>query len=83
MKLPSWFGAVEYTDCFTAEGQDPNECPGYDIKQSDSEVPVLLELRGMQSTPSSLSFLGRLWPRVVAPDGALSMGQIELNYVLC
>ncbi len=29
-------GAVEYTDCTSAEGQDPpNECPGYDTKQSD------------------------------------------------
>ena len=29
---------------------------------------------------SSLS--GLLWPGVVAPDRALSMGLIELNYVL-
>ena len=45
-------GAVEYTDCFSAEGQDPsNECLGYDTKQSDGEIPVMLELWGMQSTP--------------------------------
>ena len=30
----------------------PNECPGYDTKQSDVEVPAMLELWGMQSTPS-------------------------------
>ena len=35
-------GAVEYTDCISAEGQD--ESPGYDTKQFDVEVPVLLEL---------------------------------------
>ena len=29
----------------------PNECPGYDTKQSDGEVPAVLELWGMQSTP--------------------------------
>ena len=34
-------GAVEYTDCFSAE------CLGYDIKQSDGEAPVMLELLGM------------------------------------
>ena len=29
-------GAVKYTNCISAEGLDsPNECPGYDIKQSD------------------------------------------------
>ena len=47
-------GAVEYTDCISAERKDPspNECPGYDIKQSDGGVPVL-ELWGkMWSTPS-------------------------------
>ena len=32
-------GAVEY------------ECPGYDARQSDGEVPVMLELWGMLSTP--------------------------------
>ena len=40
-------GAVEYTDCFSAEEYDtppPNECSVYDTKQSDSEVPVMLDL---------------------------------------
>ena len=37
-------GGVEYTDCFSAEGYDsPNECPGYNTKQSDGEVLVMLE----------------------------------------
>ena len=30
----------------------PNECPGYDTKQSDGEVPAVLELWEMRSTPS-------------------------------
>ena len=42
----------------------------------------MLELWGMQSTPSLTSFIGSLWPRVVAPDRVLSMGQTELNSVL-
>ena len=46
----------------------PNVCPGYDNKQSDGEVPAMLELWGMRSTPSLPSLPGRLWPRVVAPD---------------
>ena len=36
----------------------------------------MLELWGMQSTPSLPSLPGSLWPGVVAPDK--SMGQIEL-----
>ena len=75
-------GTVEYTDCFSAEGGDPrNEYPGYDTKQSDGEVPVILELWRMQSTPSLLSLPGPLWPGVIAPDRVLSMGQIEVNCV--
>ena len=46
-------GAIEYTDCFSADGQDPlNECPGYNSKQSDDEALLMLELWGMQSTLS-------------------------------
>ena len=52
----------------------PNECPGYDTKQSDGEVPAMLEFWGMQSTPSLTLLPGPLWPGVVAPDRALSMG---------
>ena len=42
----------------------------------------MLEPWGMQSTPSLASLPGPLWSRVIAPDRDLSMGQIELNYVL-
>ena len=42
-------GAVEYTNCiFAEEYNSPNECPRYDTKQSDGEVPVMLELWGMR-----------------------------------
>ena len=43
-----------------------NECPGYDTKQSDNEVPVILEPWGMWITPSLPSLPGPLWPKVVA-----------------
>ena len=52
----------------------PNKCPGYDTKQSDGEVPAVLELWGIWNTPSLLSLPGPLWLRVVAPDRALSTG---------
>ena len=50
-KLAQLAGAVKYTNCFSTEEYLPNECPGYDIKQSDGEVPAMLELWGMWSTP--------------------------------
>ena len=52
----------------------PNEFPGYDTKQSDGEIPAVLELWGMRSTPSLPSLPGPLWPGVVVPDRSLSMG---------
>ena len=52
----------------------PNECPGYDTKQSDGEVPVMLVLWEMRNTPSLPLLPGPLWPGMVAPDNALSMG---------
>ena len=54
--------------------QSSNECPDYDIKQSDGEVPVMLKLWGMQRSLSSPLLPGPLWPGVVASDRALSMG---------
>ena len=51
----------------------PNECPRYNIKQSDGEVPVMLDLWGMRSTPSLPLLPGPLWSGMVAPDRALSM----------
>ena len=74
-------GAVKYTDCCSADSPT-NECPGYDTKQSDGEVPVVLELWGMRTTLLLPSLPGPLWLGEVAPDRALYMGQIELNCVL-
>ena len=76
-------GAVEYTDCNSSEEKDSfNECSGYDTTQSDCGVPVMLELWGMRSSPLLPSLPGSLWFGVVASDSALSMDQIELNWVL-
>ena len=50
-------------------------------KQSDGEASVMLELRGIQSTPSWLSFPGPLLPGVVAPDPIHASNRIYLyNY---
>ena len=51
-----------------------NECLGYDAKQSDGEVPIMLELWEMQSIPLLPSLPGPLWSRVVAPDKGLIFG---------
>ena len=54
----------------------------YDIKQSDGEASVMLEIWGTQSTPLLPSLPGSFWLGVVASDRVLYMGQIELNSVL-
>ena len=50
----------------------PNKCPAYDTNQF-YEVPVMLELWGMWSTPSLPLLSGTLWPGVVAPDRVLPL----------
>ena len=60
----------------------PNECRVDDTKQSDCEVPVIIELWGMQRTPSFPSLPGPLWPGVVGPNRVLYIAQIELNCIL-
>ena len=60
----------------------PYKCPGYDTKQSDGEVPVMLELWRLQSTSSLPSLPGPLWSGIVATDRVLSIGQILLSCVL-
>ena len=52
----------------TVEYTPTNKCPGYDTKQSDGEVPVMLEFGELPLIP------GSLWPGVEAPDRALFMG---------
>ena len=60
----------------------PNKFPGYDTKQFDGEVPVILELWGMRSTPSLPSLSGPLLVGVIALNRVLSMSEIEINCVL-
>ena len=60
-------GAVEYTD------PPRNECPGYNTKQFDGEVPAMLGLKGMGSTLSLPLLPSPVWLGVVAPDRALSI----------
>ena len=49
-------GSVEYTDCRDSDGLDSHsECPGYDTKQSDGEVSVILEFWRMRNIHSLLS----------------------------
>ena len=45
-KLAQSTGVVQYIDCFSTEGKPPalHEFPGYNTKQSDGEVPIMLEL---------------------------------------
>ena len=59
-----------------------NECPGYNPKKSDGEVPVILELWGMQSTPLLPLLPGPLWPGVVALDKGPIYGLNRTNCIL-
>ena len=53
-------GAVEDTDRISVEGLDfLNECPGYDTKQSDGEVPVMRSTPSLPSLPGPLCGLNR------------------------
>ena len=50
----SQLGLLNTPTASLQKGKTPiphNMFPGYDTKQSDDEVPVMLELWGMQSTP--------------------------------
>ena len=60
----------------------PYKCPGYGTKQFYREAPVMLEVWGIQSTPSLPLLPGPLWPGVVALDRVLLMYIIELDCVL-
>ena len=50
--------------------------PGYETKPSDGEVPVILEIWGMQISPSLLSLPSPLWPGVIE-----LRTNIKLNYL--
>ena len=61
--------AEEYTGYISVEGYDSlSECPGYDTKQCDGEIPEMMELWEMQSAPSLPLLRDPLWLGVVAPD---------------
>ena len=76
-----WGCRIHQLELYTGVNS-PNNSPGYDTKQSDSEASVMLELWGMQITSSLLSLSVSLWSEVVEPDRVLSIGEIELNCVL-
>ena len=81
----TWLSQLGQQNTLTASlprSKNPNECPGYDTKQSDFEALVMLKLWGMRSTPSLPSIPCPLSSGVVAPDRVLCMGQIELNCVI-
>ena len=81
--LVGWFCKIHQLHFYREARNSPtNECPGYDSKQSDGEVPVMLELWGMQNNPYLPSLPGPLWPSEVALGRILSVGQIELKSVL-
>ena len=62
LKLAQSAGAIEYTECISAEILDSlNKCPGYDTKQSDGEAPGMLELWVMLSTPLLPLLTGPCW----------------------
>ena len=73
--LPSRLGLFNTPTAPLQKGKSPTQQVScYDTKQSDGEVPVMLELWGMLSTPLLPSLPGPLWLGLVAPDRALSMG---------
>ena len=53
MKLHSRLGLYNTPTAPLQRGKTPsNKCPAYDTKQSDDEVPMMLELWGIRGTPS-------------------------------
>ena len=81
----TWPSQLELQYTLTASLQRSKTPPMsvlYMTLNNHGEAPVMLKLKGMQSTPSLLLLPGSLWPGVVASDRVLSIGQIELKYVL-
>ena len=81
--LPSHLGLWNKLTASLQRGDTPpTSVLLYDTKQSDGEIPVILELWGIRCTPSLPSLSGQHRPGVVELDKVLSIGQIELNSVL-
>ena len=68
---PSEDGALWSTPSLPLLRRSTQECPGYEIKQSDSKAPVILELWGIQNTSSLPLLPGPLWLGMVAPDSPI------------
>ena len=70
-------GTVEYTNCISTGKTTADECPRFDMKQSDDKAPFL-ELWGMLSTPllPLLPYPLRLGEGT--PEWVLSVDQIKL-----
>ena len=58
------------------------ESPGYNTRQSDGEVPVILEFWGMRNTLLLPLLPGPFWPGVVAPDKDPIYGLNRTNCIL-
>ena len=80
--LPSRLGLQNTPTVSQKRGKTHSGCRGYDTKQFDGEVPVMLEFGAIQMTPSLSSLPGPHWPEMEAPVSIFSMGKIGLNYVL-
>ena len=80
--LVSWGCRIHWLHLCKGVPPPKKKCPGYETIHFDGEVSVMLELWGMWSKPSLPLLPGPLWPGMVAPDRAISMGQIELNCIL-
>ena len=61
-----WGCRIDRLDLYSGV-RSRNECPGYDIKHSDGDVPALVIL-GKYSTPSLPLLPCQLWLGVVTPD---------------
>ena len=77
-----WDCSIQWLYLYSGVRPATNECPWYDIKQSDGEALVMMDIWGIQNIPSLSSFAGQLWLGVVEPDLVLPMGQLELNSIL-
>ena len=81
--LPSQLRLKNTPTIFLQRSKTPhNECPWYDTKQSEGVITAMVEPWGMQSYPSLPLLLDPFWPGVVETDRHISVGQIELTYVL-
>ena len=54
----------------------------YDTKQSDDDIPAMVELSEMWSTPLLPLLPGPLWPGMVAPDKGPIYGFNRTNGIL-